>query len=132
MKHLITITACMMLLMALIMQMVQSQMIYLQVEEVAKAMDAFAPEIQKEGCVSESIQIKISEAAAEILGCSEEEIIIETDRTVVSAGEEIVYMVQIPIKGILAAPDFWKVDTQTNRLDYQIRRKLISCRGEKT
>ncbi|MEE0741177.1 MAG: hypothetical protein ACLRWH_02315 [Emergencia sp.] len=132
MKHLITITACMMLLMALIMQMVQSQMIYLQVEEVAKAMDAFAPEIQKEGCVSESIQIKISEAAAEILGCSEEEIIIETDRTVVSAGEEIVYMVQIPIKDILAAPDFWKVDTQTNRLDYQIRRKLISCRGEKT
>lgn len=132
MKHLITVTACMMLLMALIMQMVQSQMIYLQVEEVAKAMDAFAPEIQKEGCVSESIQIKISEAAAEILGCSEEEIIIETDRTVVSAGEEIVYMVQIPIKDILAAPDFWKVDTQTNRLDYQIRRKLISCRGEKT
>lgn len=132
MKHLITVTACMMLLMALIMQMVQSQMIYLQVEEVAKAMDAFAPEIQKEGCVSESIQIKISEAAAEILGCSEEEIIIETDRTVVSAGEEIVYMVQIPLKDILAAPDFWKVDTQTNRLDYQIRRKLISCRGEKT
>lgn len=132
MKHLITVTACMMLLMALIMQMVQSQMIYLQVEEVAKAMDAFAPEIQKEGCVSESIQIKISEAAAEILGCCEEEIIIETDRTVVSAGEEIVYMVQIPLKDILAAPDFWKVDTQTNRLDYQIRRKLISCRGEKT
>lgn len=129
MKHLITITACMMLLLALIMQMTRNQALYLQVAEVSRTVDAFAEEIEEAGRVPESVRKQICRRAAEILECSRDDIRIEEERTATSAGRQIRYTVQIPVRDVLAAPGFWHIDAAANQFNCQIKRTIVSRKG---
>lgn len=107
MKHLITMTACLMILMALLSQFVQNQQLLVQRELGSHAVDIFC-ETGEEDMLRGTL--------SRIMGCETEEIVVEK--------EDDTFVVTAPVKAILAAPSFWGIDPACNRGQYRWERNL--------
>lgn len=115
MKHLITASACLVLLLALIMQMVQTQIQYGRILAVEKEAPAFEDILLKEN-FSEKGKEKVRALAAEAVDCSAEEVRIEIDGNY--------YTVNFPLKDVIAFPRFWGIDEDEYPIRYSLKGAL--------
>ena len=106
MKQLITMTACLMILMALLSQFVQNQTLLMQLEQGSHAVDLFCE-------TGEENTLKASMAA--IMDCETEEIRVQE--------QEGRILVSAPVKAVLASPSFWGIDPEENHGRYQWERE---------
>ena len=107
MKHLVTMTACLMILMALLSQLVQNQKILFQLEEGRYVVDIFCDNGDEEALKS---------SLHRILHCDEDEIMIEKNNENVT--------IKVPIHDVLATPGFWGVTREMNQGSYCWERKI--------
>lgn len=106
MKQFITVTGCVILLMALLCQFVQNQKILMALEAGSHAVDRFC-EIEDERALRLSL--------SRIMDCGEEEVHIEKEN-----GR---WEIKVPVKQILAAPAFWGVLPEENKGIYKWERE---------
>ena len=106
MKHLITMTACLLVLMALLSQFVQNQQLLMQLEAGSHAVDLFC-EDRDEAALRSSL--------ARVMDCEEREIGLQQgdNRLVIT----------VPVKAILASPEFWGLDSAENQGVYRWERE---------
>ena len=97
MKQLITMTACLLLLMALLSQFVQNQKLLMDLESCSHQVDIF--------CVTEDVPA-LRRSLGKIMNCSEGEITIEREASL--------WVIQVPVKKILITPSFWGVKKEDN------------------
>lgn len=107
MKQLITMAACLMVLMALLSQFVQNQKLLMQMEAGSHAVDAF--------CETRDVGA-LKEAMGRIFDCQPEGLVITE--------EENCYVIKAPVKPILANPSFWGVEPEENQGMYRWERNL--------
>ena len=72
MKNLITAVGCTLLLMAVLLQFVQSQNTALRLAAVDNAVNSFRETVRQEGCVSEENEDDLKEELSGILDCCRE------------------------------------------------------------
>ncbi len=106
MKHLITMTACLMVLMALLSQFVQNQKLLSQLESGSHAVDAF--------CKSGD-EIELKSSLSGIMDCERSEVMVVKDKDT--------FIITVPVKSILATPSFWGIDPVENVGQYRWERK---------
>lgn len=97
MKHLITLTACLLVLMALLSQFVHNQNLLMQLEQGSRIVDIF--------CENEDIG-ELKSSLASVMDCPKEELSIEKE------GNS--YVISAPVKAILAVPSFWGIESEAN------------------
>ena len=107
MKHLITMTASLMILMALLSQFVQNQSLLMQLEAGSHAVDIFCEKQDED-------DLKVS--LSRIMDCVTAEIVIEK--------EEGFVVVTAPVKSILATPGVWGIEPEENRGIYRWEREV--------
>lgn len=107
MKHLITLTACLMILMALLSQFVQNQHLLLQLEQGTQVVDVYCKTKDRK---------QLKSCLSQIMDCKAEEIEIK------QTGDKIT--ISCPVNGILANPGFWGLDEQENRGRYCWKRMV--------
>lgn len=107
MKHLITMTACLLLLVALLSQFVQNQQLFIQLEMGGHAVDLF--------CETRD-EPKLKHSLGRIMDCEESEI------TVKEEGD--FFVITAPVECILATPEFWGVDAEANQGIYRWEREV--------
>ena len=101
MKHLITMTACLLLLMALLSQFVQNQQLLLQLEAGSQAVNHYCENGDEAG---------LRDTLSRIMDCEIEEIVIEREADTL--------VISTPVKSILATPAFWGVSPEENCGNY--------------
>ncbi|MBR3785200.1 MAG: hypothetical protein IKJ77_02195 [Firmicutes bacterium] len=106
MKHLITMTACLLVLMALLSQFVHNQKLLLQLESGSHMVEQF--------CEHRDVE-RLKSGLGHIMGCETDEISVEE--------QQGVFVVTSPVKRILAAPAFWGIDPKENSGRYQWERE---------
>lgn len=97
MKHLITLTACLLVLMALLSQFAHNQKLLMQLEQGSRVVDMFC----ENGDIGE-----LRSSLASVMDCQKEELSIEKE------GDS--YVISAPVKAILAAPSFWGIKPEAN------------------
>lgn len=107
MKHLITMMACIMVLLALLSQLVQNQQILLQLESGSHAIDQFC---------EYGDEAELKKSLCRIMDCEIEEVSIEQ--------RDDVWIITVPIKKVLAAPEFWGINPNKNEGVYQWERRI--------
>ena len=103
MKHLITSIACMVLLLALLMQFVQNQVLYQNLVMVNSVVDE-----------TTSDQSALKAEISQIMGCDADAVMVREDGDFVE--------VKFPITHVLASPSFWGVESEENVIQHTIRR----------
>ena len=107
MKHLITMTACLLVLMALLSQFVHNQKLLLQLEGGSHVVEQF--------CEYRDMA-KLKTALGRIMGCETDEIYVEE--------QQDTFVITAPVKRILAAPAFWGIDPEVNSGRYRWEREV--------
>lgn len=106
MKHLITMTASLMVLMALLSQIVQNQQLLMQFEAGSHAVEYFCETLDEAG---------LKDSLSRIMGCETGDITVIKD--------EGRFVISAPVKTILAAPEFWGIEPEENKGTYRWERK---------
>jgi len=107
MKQLVTMTACLMLLMALLSQFVQNQKLLMQLEAGSHAVDVF--------CETKD-EVELKRSLSRIMNCEPAELSI-------TEGEDCC-VIKTPVKPVLSASSFWGIDEDANRGVYRWERKV--------
>ena len=107
MKHLITMTACLMVLMALLSQFVHNQQLLMKVETGSYTVDVFCKDKNER---------KMRETMAQIFNCNREDILIEEENGILQ--------ISTPVKEILAVPEFWGIEQSLNYGVYRWERQM--------
>lgn len=126
MKNLLTSMACLMLLLAFVLQFTQNQLLFSRITAVDQAVNNFKEIVKQEGGVTEENEKELKKTLGEILECREEQIKVDGSRQRVFRGQLIRYQVEVPISGIIAVPLFWGIGEEENRLSYRISRCTTS------
>ena len=126
MKNLITSMACIMILLAFVLQFTQNQVIHNRVTAVDQAANNFKEVVKQQGCIEVENEKRLKEEIARILSCSTAEVKVTGDRKAVFRGEIIHYRVEVPIKKIINQPGFWGLNKDKNRFGYRVDRYTTS------
>lgn len=126
MKNLITSMACIMILLAFVLQFTQNQVIHNRITAVDQAANNFKEVVKQQGCIKEENEKRLKEEIAKILSCNAGEVKVTGDRKAVFRGEIIHYRVEVPIKNIINQPGFWGLNKGKNRIGYRVDRYTTS------
>lgn len=126
MKNLITSIACMMLLLALILQFAQNQNLHCRLLAVNQAVSTFKEEAKQEGYISDENENWLREQLSGILSCKAEQISVSGTRKSVRQGELIEYQVKFPLTDLLISPEFWGIHETENVVTYDIHQFAVS------
>lgn len=106
MKHLITMTACLLILMALLCQFVRNQQLLMQLEVGSHAVDLFCENRDERN-------LKVS--LCRIMGCEEREVTVKEEGSF--------FIITAPVECILATPEFWGIEPEENQGVYRWERE---------
>ena len=126
MKNLITSIACVMLLLAFVLQLTGNQILYSKITAADQSVNLFREIIRKEGHISIASEARLKRELSEIFCCQTEEVTVSGDRSPVARGNLIHYEVQAPCENVVAVPLFWGISTDENRFTYRIDRYAVS------
>lgn len=126
MKNLITSAACIMILLAFVLQFTQNQVIHNRITAVDQAVNNFKEVVKQQGCITEDNEEALKKEIAKILDCSLEEIEVTGDHRAVFRGGIIAYSVSVPIKHIVSQPGFWGLKDDENLMEYKVDRYTTS------
>ena len=107
MKHIITMTACLMVLMALLSQFVHNQQLLMKVESGSYAVDVFCKDKNEH---------KMRETLSKIFDCNREDVLLEVENGMLR--------ISTPVKEILAVPEFWGIEPTMNYGVYRWERQM--------
>ena len=107
MKHLITLTASLMILLALLSQFVQNQRLLVQLEQGTYVVNTYC---------SDRNDVELKESLSRIMMCEKEAITIETQGDIMK--------IKVPLKDILATPKLWGISKDVNQGIYRWERKI--------
>lgn len=107
MKQLITMAACLMVLMALLSQFVQNQQLLMKVESGTYAVDVFCRDKDED---------RLRDSLSHIFECKKEDVLIKKEKNLLS--------ITTPVKEILAVPEFWGIVQSQNHGVYRWERTL--------
>lgn len=116
----------MLLLMAVLLQFVQSQNTALRMAAVDNAINSFREAVRQEGCVSDDNEDNLKAELAEILNCDTEEIEVAGDRIPKERGSFVMYEINVPIRGLVADTGFWGMDEEDAEFEYRVKRYAAS------
>lgn len=126
MKNLITSIACVILLMAFVVQFAHNQSLYHQIAGISHLVQTFEEQIQTDGVIDKKNQKWLCKQISMILACEEEMVTVKDIGNGAEYGERIQYEVEFPIANLLAVPEFWGIETGDNHDIYTISGDVIS------
>ena len=130
MKNLITAVGCTLLLMAVLLQFVQSQNTALRLAAVDNAVNSFRETVRQEGCVSEENEDDLKEELSGILDCEPADILVDGDRIPKERGSFVMYEISVTVSGLVADIGFWGMDEEDSEFEYRVKRYAASEYGE--
>ena len=101
MKHLITLTASLMILMALLSQFVQNQRLLMQLEHGTYVVNSYC---------KDKNDMKLKESLSRIMMCEKESV------SIAKQGQRL--KISVPLKDILSTPKLWGVSKEENQGSY--------------
>lgn len=126
MKNLITSIACIVILLAFVLQFTSNQVIYNHIISIDQEVNAFKETAKQEGYITAENEKRLIGKIRYHTGVPYDEIKVSgTDRPVFR-GEPIHYRVTVPIKDIVGAAGFWRIDGEKNQFNYVIDRYTTS------
>ena len=126
MKNLITAVGCTLLLMAVLLQFVQSQNTALRLAAVDNAVNSFRETVRQEGCVSEENEDDLKEELSGILDCEPADILVDGDRIPKERGSFVMYEISVTVSGLVADIGFWGMDEENSQFEYRVKRYAAS------
>ena len=126
MKNLITAVGCTLLLMAVLLQFVQSQNTALRLAAVDNAVNSFRETVRQEGCVSEENEDELKEELSGILDCEPADILVDGDRIPKERGSFVMYEISVTVSGLVADIGFWGMDEEDSEFEYRLKRYAAS------
>ena len=126
MKNLITAVGCTLLLMAVLLQFVQSQNTALRLAAVDNAVNSFRETVRQEGCVSEENEDDLKEELSGILDCEPADILVDGDRIPKERGSFVLYEISVTVPDLLADIGFWGMDEEDSQFEYRVKRYAAS------
>ena len=126
MKNLITAVGCTLLLMAVLLQFVQSQNTALRLAAVDNAVNSFRETVRQEGCVSEENEDDLKEELSGILDCKPADILVDGDRIPKERGAFVMYEISVTVSGLVADIGFWGMDEENSQFEYRVKRYAAS------
>ena len=126
MKNLITATACLMILLAFIIQFTHSQVLHMKLTAADQAVAAFGQIVRQEGCISQTSQKKLKQELALLFQCSEEDVNVEGNKAPVLRGTVIPFTVRTTVDHVIASALFWNLRQEDNRFEYKVSRNVVS------
>lgn len=126
MKNLITATAGLILLLAVLLQFTHSQLLQSRLLEADRQVYTFRESVRRLGCMDGEAEKNLQKGLAEIFNCSESEVNAECRREPAFRGEIIEYKISVPVKGIVSDSGFWNISDETNRFTYEKRGGCVS------
>ena len=126
MKNLITAVGCTLLLMAVLLQFVQSQNTALRLASVDNAFNSFRETVRQEGCVSEENEDELKEELSGILDCEPADILVDGDRIPKERGSFVMYEISVTVSGLVADIGFWGMDEEDSEFEYRLKRYAAS------
>ena len=126
MKNLITAVGCTLLLMAVLLQFVQSQNTALRLAAVDNAVNSFRETVRQEGCVSEENEDDLKEELSGILDCEPADILVDGDRIPKERGSFVMYEISVTVSDLVADIGFWGMDEEDSQFEYRVKRYAAS------
>lgn len=126
MKNLITSIACIMILLAFILQFSQNQLLYNRMMFIDREADLLKVSVKQEGCPGGKAADEAKERICRFLSCDKDEVIIEGAREPAPKGEIITYAVKVPLGEIIVSPFFNRNIKLGNIKEYEARRFVVS------
>ncbi|HIV80205.1 MAG TPA: hypothetical protein IAB13_04510 [Candidatus Avanaerovorax faecigallinarum] len=126
MKNLITAVGCTLLLMAVLLQFVQSQNTALRLAAVDNAVSTFRETVRQEGCVSEENEDDLKEELSKILDCKPSDILVDGDRIPKERGSFVMYEISVTVSDLVADIGFWGMDEEDSEFEYRVKRYAAS------
>ena len=126
MKNLITAVGCTLLLMAVLLQFVQSQNTALRLAAVDNAVNSFRETVRQEGCVSEENEDDLKEELSGILDCEPADILVDGDRIPKERGSFVMYEISVTVSALVADIGFWGMDEEDSEFEYRVKRYAAS------
>lgn len=126
MKNLITAVGCTLLLMAVLLQFVQSQNTALRLAAVDNAVNSFRETVRQEGCVSEENEDDLKEELSGILDCEPADILVDGDRIPKERGSFVMYEISVTVSDLVADIGFWGMDEENSQFEYRVKRYAAS------
>lgn len=126
MKNLITAVGCTLLLMAVLLQFVQSQNTALRLAAVDNAVNSFRETVRQEGCVSEENEDDLKEELSGILDCEPADILVDGDRIPKERGSFVMYEISVTVSDLVADIGFWGMDKEDSEFEYRVKRYAAS------
>ena len=126
MKNLITAVGCTLLLMAVLLQFLQSQNTALRLAAVDNAVNSFRETVRQEGCVSEENEDDLKEELSGILDCEPADILVDGDRIPKERGSFVMYEISVTVSDLVADIGFWGMDEEDSEFEYRVKRYAAS------
>lgn len=126
MKNLITAVGCTLLLMAILLQFVQSQNTSLRLAAVDNAVNSFRETVRQEGCVSDENEDNLKGELAEVLDCDPGDVHVDGDRVPKERGSFVMYEIKVLIPDLIADTTFWGMDEEDGKFEYETKRYAAS------
>ena len=126
MKNLITVVACLTLLLVFVMQFTNNQITHMNLTNAQKQIEIFENGIEKEGCVTESNITDLKNKLVSNFDCDINDIIIEGDSTPKVIGEKVNYKITFPVNNLIASAKVFGISAEENRSSITIEETAIS------
>ena len=132
MKDLITAIASILILMIFIMQFAGNQAVQTRIFQADLAVESFRDALKENGGMSEENYQAVRQSLAEICGCQEEDVLVESSGTDTPAarGDCIYYSVQFPLKDMIVMGDFLGITADENLILFHQKGWVVSCYEE--
>lgn len=106
MKNVLTGTACLLILLAMLLQFVHMQILYSQLHEVMDLSDTFRQTVRMEGCVSKANRKWLEQEIERKTGKAGSEVTIKGSAYPAARGEKVHYSVRVHLGDAVLAPMF--------------------------
>lgn len=126
MKNLITAAACLLLLLAFLVQIIENQKIYIKITNLDEEVNNFKEVIKQDGCITGDNEKRMIGEISRILNCNPQKIKIKGDKKPMQRGELIRYQVEVPIENVIANREFWGIPKDYDKINYVVKRNTTS------
>ena len=132
MKDLITAIASILILMIFVMQFAGNQAVQNRIFQAELAVESFRDALKEDGRMSEENYQTVRQYLAEICGCQEGDILVESSGTGSPAvrGDSLYYRIQFPLKDLIVMGEFLGIKADENLILFDHKGWVVSCYEE--
>lgn len=132
MKNLITLIGCVLILLAMFIQIAQNQVTYNKLACIDSGIQTFKDKTSHDGCISKENEEWLKEYIARETNCEKDDISVSGNYNAVSKGQLIHYDVKVKVSNLLSSKAFWGFTKDEDQRVYHINRYVVSQKEEST